>query len=771
MLDVNLRRIVPKAAGTYFIVRDNSQVAELEAENKMRLMFINVEQGPINMAVTFAKGDKTGFKSIFGSGNRLQTKRGNFSVETCLDALTAGPITVINLRAFDDEKDKVGVCGMNFSNKKLTKQIETTPYRSLFNTNNFWTPVYDNMNNIITDSILNFANVGIGDFSIFVVRSKDVSSITDEGEESLKNCSMEIDEYPALDFEQKVKDTCVDVYLFNATFDKSTVTTNKYYGHLFNDQGNIVYSRIDELITITESGFVRKFTGSVIPNLKNTQGEEISINAVVNKYFMETGLICDINEDLFEFETKNFIDTTAYSFFDESNNTLKEDVNKTLLSHVLPESALTKVTVDSLPTTNEQLVAPENGQIYEYEIETVSGDQTSFITAFEQGIRYGDTIRGVDRNVNVSKMEIIEENHGKSSSFRGYTRVKVTCDGIVKFNGTKILKIDDFLLSGNIMPFTLSACKVRADQFIDGTEKRQNEILDMMNDPGIVKGIIGLTGIRYVIDCFKSFVTSSYKYQYGALMESLDENNRFVRAIINEPFITDMQKSSNPVFKQTPTGSFDISYLATGGNPNLSTNLLTKFEAGADKCFFFGPGEKVNNVVLGVAGKVSNLFYRKSNAFNVLANSTGILTGIKSLEYNLDDNDRAYCEKFGWNPLIFFNGSYMIYGNRSGQRKQTAQQQIHNSELLAYIKETLYNISKTEAFTKGNYDDYLRTETETKSFMNSLVLAGAIDANPVVICDASNNTLEIRKQKIKLVHIEYTPVDCLEKVVFDLTIN
>lgn len=770
MLDVNLRRIVPKAAGTYFIVRDNSQVAEIESENKMRLMFINVEQGPVNMAVSFAKGDKVGFKSVFGAGNRLMRKRGNFSIDTCLDALEAGPITVINLRAFDDEKDKSGVCGMCLNNTKLIKQDAVTPYRSLFNVNSFWTPVYDNMNGIVENAVLNFGNVGKGDISIFVVRSKFVSNITDEGDLSLRECSSEIDEYPAINFNQKLRDTVVDVYLFNNTFDKTSVTTNKYYGHLFDNQGTVNYSRLSELAEIPESGYVRMFTGSIIPNLKNAQGDEISINAVINRYFMETGLICDINEDLFEMEKDNFIDPTAYSFFD-SNNTLKADVNKTLLSHVLPTAALTKNTVDGLPTTNEQLKAPDAAQLYEYTIKLITGDQTSFITAFEQGIRYGDTIRGIDRNLSVIKMEILEHEYGKTSNFKGYTKVKVTCDGIIDFNTDKIIKVDDFVMSGNVMPFMMQGCKARSEQFIDGTEKRQNEILDMMINPGIIKGICGLQGIRYVVDCFKSFVTSGYKSQYGSLMESLDENKRFVRAILNEPFIIDMQKSTNPYFKQTPTGSFDLSYLATGGNLNLSTQLLSKFSLGADKCFFYGPGEKVNNVVVGLAGKISNLFYTKTNAFDVLANESGIISGLKALEYNLDDTDRMYCEKFGWNPIIFFNGSYMLYGNRSGQKKQTTQQQIHNSELLAYIKETLYNLSKSEAFKKGNYDDYLRTETEAKEFMNSLVLAGAIDANPKVVCDASNNTLEIRKQKIKLVHIEYTPVDCLEKVVFDLNIN
>lgn len=770
MLDVQLRRIVPKAAGTYFIVRDNSQVEEIEAENKMRLFFINVEQGPINMAISFAKGDTTGFQATFGKGTRMMKKKGNFSIDACLDALTAGPITVVNLRKFNDEKDTCEVTGMNMSVAKITKSIVETPYRSLFNTNSFWTPVYDNMNNIVPNALLNFANVGNSDFSIFVVRSKNVSTITAEGDESLTNCGLEIDDYPAIDFNQLVKDTVVDVYLFNNTFDPATVSTNKYYGHLFNDEGALDYSRIDELMEISEAGFVRMFTGSVLPNLKSENGDEISINTVINQYFMETGLICDINEDLYEMETENFIDPLTYSFYD-ADGAKKADTPDTMLSHVLPEQLTKCDTIVFPPTTNAENVEPEAAQMYEYPVEKVSGDNKSFITSFEQGLRYGDAIKGVDRMLNIETIEILEENYGKTDDFKGYTRAKITCDGIVDLTGDKIVKYSDFTINGMVKPTNLKACKVRKEQFIDGTATRQSEILDMMIDPGIIKGIKGTAGIRYVVDCFKSYVESGYKYQYGSLMESLDEGNRFVRAIINEPFITDMQKSTNPLFKQTPTGTFDISYLSTGGNKNYSTKLLTKFSLGADKCFFFGPGEKVNNILIGLAGKISNLFYTKTNAFDVVANETGVIDGIEELEYPLDDEDRAYCEKFGWNPVINLNANNVIYGNLTGQKKKTAQQQTHNSELLAYIKEQLFNMARTEAFKKGNYDDYLRTETEAKNFMNSLALAGAIDADPVVICNTSNNTLEIRKQKIKLVHIEYTPVDCLEKVVFDLTIN
>lgn len=785
MLDVELRRIVPKAAGTYFIVRDNSQVEEIENENKMRLFFINVEQGPTNMALSFAQGDITGFQSTFGRGNRMMKKKGNFSIDTCVDALAAGPITVVNLRAFDDELDTCGVCGMNMNNTNIasTKQVVETSYRSLFNLNTFWVPNYDAMNNLVENAMLNFANIGNSDISIFVVRSTNVDTITSEGNLSLANCQMEIDEYPAIDFNTLVKDTIVDVYLFANTFDPKTVGTNKFYGNLFDSDGNLVFDRIQELCDIPEAGYVRMFTGSVIPNLNSETGNPISINTVINTYFMETGLICDINEDLFELEHENFIDANGYSFYDVKASgsnlsaNIKTNMGSRLLSHVLP----VKLTVEQDSTV-------ATAHAYKIPVEILATDAKKFNVPFSAGIRYGDFLQGKLGPVSVTAMEIV----GDSEDLDDNTIVTITCTGELESFGTVyenlaavnddvttyasvtksyVLKYNDIVGATPCKPYNLKGCKARDDQFINGTANRQNEILNMMLDPGIVKGLCGINGLRYVVDCFKSYVESGYKSQYGQLMEALDERNRFVRAIINEPFIDDMAKSKNPIFAQTPNGTFDISYLTDGGNKTFSTKLLTKFAAGADKCFFFGPGEKVNNVLVGLAGKISNLFYQKTNAFDVVANTTGIIDGIEELEYPLDDNDRMYCEKFRWNPIINLRGSNRIFGNNTGQELRTAQQQITNSELLAYIKETLYNQAKTEHFKRGTYDNYLRVETMAKNFMESLVLAGVIDAGFVCECNTTNNTLEIRKQRIMVVHIEYTPVDVIEKIVFDLTIN
>ncbi len=808
-MDAKLRQIVSKAAGTYFIVTDVSQVATIEAESKMRLFFINTEKGPVNALFKFAKGDSAGFTSIFGKNTRLQEKKGNFSTSSCLEALAVGPIAVINLRTFSDA-DVAGVVGLN-PNIVLT-DTAIVGYDTLFNKNGFWVPKAQNIiESLSGETLLNFANVGNSDLSVIVKFATDaeVLTLTTEGEKTLKNCALEIDEYPALDFNMLLKSTFVTVYVFNATF--TNPNTNPYYGHLFNASGNVDVTRLTELMAIPEAGYSQKITGSLIPGLISELNESISIDTIVNQNYMTSGIISFIDDSLFELDNKSLLDITASEFYD-SNGAKVSGTSNYLLSHVVPVTLTTSTTVYPLTLANQN-VFPTASNLTKYAC--IKVDANSFEASFEQGLRIGDKIKGFDGFVVVDSIVTLDVNAAIGSTSSKYTKVKYVCSGPIDFEETtvtepipevpevpevpaiigtgteqnpefsavpavpavpgvytyKAIKLTNVTNTGYVKPFGLVGYKPRLAQFIDGTATKQSEILDMMVSPGIVKGIKSTTGIRYVVDCFKSYVEPSYKSQFGSLMVSLDEGNRFVRAILNEPFMEDMQNSINPLFKQTPTGSFDWAYVPEGGNKTYSSKLLTKFNLGSDMSFFFGPGNEVGSVMKPLAALISNLFYSKTFAFDVVANSSGYVDGITKLESEIDDNERVFCEKFNYNPIIYFNGGNTIFGNMTGQKANTAQRQIHNSELLAFIKESLYNLSKGESFKKANYDDYLRTETESSNFMNNLALAGAIEANPIVICNASNNTPEIAKQKIKLVHIEYTPINALEKVVFDLKIN
>lgn len=790
-MDIRLREIAGKAAGTYFMVTDNSAVPEIEQSSNLRLFFINTEKGPINTIVVFKKGDSTGFQSVFGKILRKNEKQGNFSIRECLNALTTSAIAVVNLRVFDNTKDISYINGM--SPNISTQEKHKTPYTNLFNTNGLWTIKPKNIINALSsENLLNFGNVGTADLSFFVTVADDISLLTSEGNKSLLNTDLTIEDFPALQPDTLVKDTFVDVWIFNNDFDVDTVSTNRYYGHLFNAAGLIKYSLLDDLAAIPESGFARKITGSLIPNLKNEFDEIVSIDTLINNVFAETGLICYINDDLLELDNIDDypVINTLYDGFYRKNGVLVD--SGILLSHRLQN--IHNRTDINLDKDFDEIPDVTGSELLNFPSSFVPDTRKNIVLSmFETGIRIGDRIidlhdgnNNIDTEIFVTKIQNVTDFYAENpdldiADFTNYlgvindielTWVFLTLSDNLVTNGNSASygKIIDQTRNGYVIPTKLISYKVREDQFTNGTATRQKEILDMIVSPGLVKGLKNFSGIRYIVDCFKSFVEGGYKYQFGQLCKTLDDSNKFVRAFVNEPFIEDLEKSTNPLFKESPSGIFDLNYLVEGGNPNYSTNFLTKFNSGAEMCFFFGSKLDSNNEY-PTAADVSNLFVQKTFDWDVVANATGYLDTVSGLPLNPDDAERLSMEKFRWNPIIKMPKGFTIYGNSTGQKTRTALAQIHNSELLAYIKESLYNMSRGEAFKKGTYNEYLATEVEVKSFMDSLALSGAIQPNPIVICNASNNTTEISKQKIKLIHIEYWNIDALDKVVFDLNLN
>lgn len=114
--------------------------------------------------------------------------------------------------------------------------------------------------------------------------------------------------------------------------------------------------------------------------------------------------------------------------------------------------------------------------------------------------------------------------------------------------------------------------------------------------------------------------------------------------------------------------------------------------------------------------------------FDVVASETGYISGADGLESYVDDDDRLYMEKFA--GIDYQNRcGYTIYGNWTGQLKETRQSQIQNSELLCYIKSSLYQIAQTENFKKALYKDYLRTEANVPNFERF----GKCRSNPIGI--------------------------------------
>lgn len=1195
-LNLRLRQLVSREAGVYFIVTDNTVIPEIEADSKLRLIPINSVQGPVNTVFIFARNDVEGFTSIFGRANRPKEKQGNFSHSTVIDALSVGPVAVVNLRTFDADLDTTSVATIATS-KDFTNTIKSdVSYSKLFDKSGFWKPNYDSLSKEFgTSGYLNFGNVGTKNVSMFVVRATDTESalLTQEWEETLTSSALEVEDYPGLNPYMKLRDTFVTVYMFNNDFSKDPYR-HEAYGNLFSGD-NISVENLNKLVNVPESGFIGKYTGSLIPNLKSEQDINISINDVINSAFMKTGIIADLNEDLLE----NELQSTNGVLDIDSLDIGYKDLLPTILSYskgsrtfnfnggiAIPEDKFTDLTPNETSSYAQQAYVPSKAD-YRYggdnyfvatpkagfnvgdyissednssvesgttpiisaeKIETVSKDIVAANAYTQECIAYGDgkyiiigggqvfnnnadatkpydtrwlmskdlktftafrpgddsnidkldkiylsgvtnivwkdifyndgkfhvigyenddqnqlgrifyaqlnkngvctklmnttvkgaiTLSGSDKLLysNFVRTENLAGFHGivylrvndapvaptkdflavyvsengltvkkcknncTTQSLDKFTHISDSSGGMFLFSVTNIqndrflyvltpdfitykelqslnwhmadvscktsflvrngelyvetknmlgkLRITDLInsyntagLEPNIMQvmtiadsedqmidhdkFTiiegnmhdeyllnykedtngykislfdihnssdpkniklsnqksieikgtsrklfninntiialdggkpsvnphkdivvanfkfddiptmsitsdkrsvsetytmkydlikyttadriyrkgvpsdiklinkgqfqtiykyvprsrnrryplecivLNSYIPREAQFTNGSSVRQSEILDNMNKEWFVRGCKSINGLRYIVDAFKSFVQPNYKYQFGRLAEQLDERNVFVTCILNDIFVRDLANSQDPLFAQYPGGDFDYSYLPQGGNKQYSTVFLEKLTEGADKCFFFGPGNIRDGILSGVAGRVSNLFYQKTFDFDVIANTTGYIS-INKIETQIDDRDRMYLEKFRYNPIINYDG-LTIFGNFTAQKKRSAQQQIHNAELLVYIKTNLLRIGKSSVFDKGIYSEYLRTKTEVDTFMQSLAYASAIQPNFKAKCDFENNTQEIAANKIKLIDVEYTPVNALDKVVFNINI-
>ena len=417
-MDIKLKEIVGKPAGTYFIVTDKSTITDIEQTSNLRLIFISSPKGAVNTVFIFQKGDVSGFNTIFGKSSRKQEKRGNFSLKTAEQMIQGGPIAVMNLRKFEDI-DMVGICGLD-SNHAIDNEINVeVPYTKCFNTNSLWTiKPKQILGELTQEHLLNLANVGDNDSSVFVIKSKaNIETLTADANLSLRNSSLEIDDYPGLDFDMLVSDTFVDIYVFDTMFDPKTVGTNKYYGHLFDSEGCIENTSLDELTKIPEAGFNRFITGSLIPDLKNELSEEISIDTLTNSLFAETGIICYINDNVLETENPDTIDLHGYSFSNDiATGVLTPTNDETILSHKIVSSS--KVLCDAIPSEAQLLDYVSNKESYKKHnllsqgVVEIATDLKSITICKDFGIMVGDKLVGKDDNiVTVTKIELVSSDN------------------------------------------------------------------------------------------------------------------------------------------------------------------------------------------------------------------------------------------------------------------------------------------------------------------------------------------------------------------------
>ena len=318
------------------------------------------------------------------------------------------------------------------------------------------------------------------------------------------------------------------------------------------------------------------------------------------------------------------------------------------------------------------------------------------------------------------------------------------------------------------------------------TEKSILELLTAIKPgTGLGNALVDKDNItfRYVVDTFGSLENGTILNKEE--LSFLCKERQNAAAILNAPMVKELKAATNPTFKDSfaPYG-FNVRHVATGGN--LDTNptslyTLPSINEGASYAFYYGPGlnviENGRTKVIPPAAYVSNNYidkYLDALPWSIIAGPRrGVVggTGVQSLEFSFDKNDRDILEPFGYNPIVFERGvGLTIKGNKTAQQGvQSALSSAHVREVLIYIEDGLAEILKNYLFEFNSAQTRLEIKTLADNFMESVKKDGGV-YDYKNIMDGSNNTSEVIDNNMGILDTFVEPVKGLEILVSRVTV-
>ena len=317
------------------------------------------------------------------------------------------------------------------------------------------------------------------------------------------------------------------------------------------------------------------------------------------------------------------------------------------------------------------------------------------------------------------------------------------------------------------------------------TEKSIAELLAAVKPgTGLGNALVDKDNItfRYVVDTFGSLENGGILNKEE--LSFLCKERQNASAILNAPMVKEFKAATNPSFLNANTGAFDVNNVATGGNLELNPTALytlPSINEGANYAFYYGPGlnviENGRTKVIPPAAYVSNNYidkYLDALPWSIIAGPRrGVVggTGVQSLEFAFDKNDRDVLEPFGYNPIVFERGvGLTIKGNKTAQQGiQSALSSAHVREVLIYIEDGLAEILKNYLFEFNNAQTRLEIKTLADNFMESVKKDGGV-YDYKNIMDTSNNTTEVIDNNMGILDTFVEPVKGLEILVSRVTV-
>ena len=286
------------------------------------------------------------------------------------------------------------------------------------------------------------------------------------------------------------------------------------------------------------------------------------------------------------------------------------------------------------------------------------------------------------------------------------TYVEISCDSAIKlydFNGDlqtiRRTSIDDYATTYKAI--SLKGFRVRIASMPDGTDARQNEILDVVAPGTPLFGALTnkeAFDFRYLVDAFGLGLTEDSKQNLvdicGYRLDCF--------GIINMPSLRQFKNSVSPTFKDS-TGVLSMEYVAKGGDPESNPDYLYSFAKGngVTTVGYFLPYVVIedfgSDIEVPPAAYVATSFMRKFNQslssitpWTVVAGvNNGRVLGIKDIEQIFAPLDLEFLNQAQMNPITFKRNRGFIIENDN-----TAQVLVKSSLSEIHVREVLIELER-----------------------------------------------------------------------------
>ena len=298
-----------KSSGVYRLEFDKSQITNIPSET-IRLIIGFSKKGPFNTPV-FVQ-DSIFFKDIFGDIDTTLERKGSFFHRTALTCLDRGPVIVLNLLNLDDVLDTSNFQSIATSSTDVNAVVDSAPVSSFFNKDKFWftdsaalISSAEANQSLYSNRLLNFANVGRKPISV-ITRKSDVL-----GFDVLAKDWFGVGKVPFwMNENDYVSDYMIDVIVVEGDFSSyTTLAIDPIFGPYFDatgvkktiiDQFGHERDGLTSFLALPQVNVLGVYTGAMIPEFQDKNGNNIYVQDLVNLETSKTGLLMALNPDAFD---------------------------------------------------------------------------------------------------------------------------------------------------------------------------------------------------------------------------------------------------------------------------------------------------------------------------------------------------------------------------------------------------------------------------------------------------------------------------------------